>query len=54
MNIHIVGNRYKIVIPGKYIDDHEIIKNCFKALKAVETGEQTAIVLPKDWKFSHR
>lgn len=52
MNIHIVGNMYKIVIPGKYIDDHEIIKRYFKALKAVESGEQTAIVLPNWFEMS--
>ena len=51
----IFSKKFQVDIPETILDmESEIVQTIMKTLERLENGEQSAIVLPKDWKFSHR
>lgn len=51
----ILSEKYQVEIPETALDiESETVQTIMKTLERLEKGEQSTIILPKEWKFSHR
>ena len=51
----ILPEKYQVEIPETVLEvESETVQTIMKALERLENGEQSAIVRPVGWKFSHR